>query len=211
MSRFPYVVVAAVALGALGAVTTTLSQDESASSRIAFVNVGRVFEDYRKRETIEQRLDAAADSLQDRFKSAVSEMNADREKLNTLNPGSPESRALERDLAARAFLLKHNREAATRTLRLNARRQKALLYKEICEEVAAYGEDQGLGAIFLWVPLGDDLYKLADLDILTSTRTVLWRDERLDVTAEVVQALNAALPPAPPAVDPEDGGEDGGR
>ena len=58
-----------------------------------------------------------------------------------------------------------------------------------------------------WVdaqPVDEQLERRGDMDLVTSTRTVLWHDERLDVTDEIVQLLNAALPPvAPPEKEDE--------
>jgi Skp family chaperone for outer membrane proteins len=161
------------------------------------VDVARVFDEYRKRQDIEDRLHMKTGQLDNMFKKARASLQAKQDELRMLSPESEKFQTLERELAIGAFLLERDQKQAANELEREARREKFLLYKEINQELAAYGETHGLSAVYLSVPITDDLAQRGDLDLITSTRTVLWHDDRLDITDGLIQVLNAALPPVP--------------
>ena len=204
MNRTLLAVLGALLLGALG--TVTLSQETPPPSRVAFCDVQRVFEEYRKRKDVEERLNAQIEALQNRFKQMGVEIEQQSEQLKTLNPGSDEYIALERDVDKARYLLKRDREVESRRLERQMNKERALIYKEICREAQALGEGRGHAAVLLWVPLGAEFDKgEVDLSAMMATRTVLWRDDRLDVTDDLIQTLNASLPPPAPRPTPPGG------
>lgn len=184
---------AAFVLG--GGAATVLSQGEPPPLKVGFLDVGKAFEDYRKREQVEGTLNARTDALEEKFRGLKAELEAAVEELRTLNPDSEAYTEKRRQIELQQMAVKYDREQALKGLEREARRQKALLYKEICEEAGAWGEEHGLAAVFLKVPLGQEFIERGDLDLITSTRTALWSDSRLDITADLVQHLNASLEP----------------
>lgn len=184
---------AAFVLG--GGAATVLSQQEPAPLKVGYLDLSRVFDQYRKREQVEGELNARTDALEEKFKGLKAELEGKVEELRTLNPDSEAYAAKRREIELQQMAVEYDRKQALKSIDREARRQKALLYKEICEEAGAWGEEHGLAAVYLWVPLGQEFVERGDLDLITSTRTALWVDGRLDVTGDVVQHLNASLGP----------------
>jgi Skp family chaperone for outer membrane proteins len=195
MQRLALPLLVVLVLGALA--TVTVSQDAGPSSRVVFVDVQKVFETYRKRTDVEARLNAEMDALDARFKKQAADVEHEAERLETLNPGSVEHTEVERRVDMLRFGLKYDRESEQRRLQRQMNREKTLIYKEIVLEAQALGEARGYAAVQLYVPFGAELDRNMDPSVMMATRTVLWRDDRLDVTRELVDSLNAALPPAP--------------
>lgn len=174
-----------------------LSQEKPLPNQVAYVDVGKVFENYRKREQVEDRINDEAEALEKRFKDRKGAIDEAEDAIALLNPRSEEYAVKDREIGTMRFQLKWDQEHESARLQDRARREKALLYKEITLEIAAYGEEHGLAAVHLFVPVTDEIENLRDLNLVTSTRTVLWHDDRLDVTDALVEQLNAQLPPEP--------------
>ena len=192
MQRFLAFTLAAV-IGLLS-VQTTLGQDNPAPTKVGFLNMRRVFEEYWKRENIEKSLRARTDALEAsvaREKQRLEEMG---DELATLNEDSDEYRQRRREMEIARFQIKLDQEGEMRRIQVEAKRKEALLYKDVVRECQAFGESQGFAAIMLTAPLGPDFEKTAELDIVVATRTVLWSDDRLEVTDKVLEFLNAGKP-----------------
>jgi len=184
---------AALLVGALGA-RPVLSQSIPEPTRVGYLNVKRVFEEYWKRENIEQNLRARTDALEARVKQGKQRLEELGEALNTLNQETEEYRSRQREIEMLRFQVKLDQEDEMRRIQREARRQEALLYKDVVREAQAFGESRGYAAIQIYAELPPGFENEADLDLVVATRTVLWRDERLDVTGQVLEFLNAGRP-----------------
>ncbi len=190
MNRFPLLAVVVAVIGGAGA-AGALSQQEPLPSQIGYLDVGRTWTEYRKRSDIEKRLNEEAQKIENVFSQRRREIEELKEQANTLNPESEEFQDLARDIDVKTFLLKRDHEAALVAIDHEARRQKGLLYREICLEAGAYAEANGLAAVDLWDPLKADFAERGDLELVMNTRTVLWRSDRLDITDDIIQVLNS--------------------
>jgi len=189
MKNLILALVAAALLGAFGA-RSMLSQDDPVPVKLGFVDMGRTFEESKRRITIEDRLNKQTDQLEKSFGDRLDKLEDARGGLQLLNADSAEFQKQERELAVDAFLLDHDRKMAVQRLKTEARRSKGLLYREINLEIAAYGEQNGFAGIWLNVPVTDELDNRGDIDLVTSTRSVLWNSERLDITKQIIEILN---------------------
>jgi len=183
----------AAVVGAL-TVQPVFSQGTPEPTRIGFLNMRRVFQEYWKRDTIEQALRARTDALEESIATQKKRIEEMGDELATLNEGSDEFRARRRELEMLRFQIKLDQEDELRRIQAEAKRKEALLYKEVVRECQAFGESQGYAAILLTAPLGPEFENTAELDIVVATRTVLWQDDRLDVTEKVLEFLNAGKP-----------------
>ncbi len=183
----------ALAIGALCA-QPVLSQDTPDPTKIGFLNMRRVFENYWKRENIEKALRARTDALEESIAREKQRLADLGDELATLNEDSDEYRLRRREIEITRYQIKLDQEDEMRRIQSQAKRKEALLYKDVVRECQAFGESQGYAAILLTSPLGPDFEKTAELDIVVATRAVLWQDERLDVTDKVLEFLNAGKP-----------------
>ena len=192
MTRTVFAALTAAAICACLAVNA-MSQDRPTPTKLGFVDIKKAFETYTKRKDVQDQLKAKNDTLVVQFKARATQIEQDAEKLNTLNPGTEEYQALTRTLDLAKYTLDLDKKLKARELDAEQRKKHALIYREICQEAKAFGLEQGLAAVMLYIPAQTDFEQ--DLDIIVSTRAVLCHDDQLDVTKAVVDRLNAQLPP----------------
>jgi len=179
---------------AAAAAQPVFSQDDPVPTKIGFLDIRTAFQDYWKRENVEKGLRARTDALEESIGKQRIRLEELGEELNTLNQGSPEYQQQRRELEMIRFRIKFDQEDEMRRIQREARRKEALLYKDIVRECQAFGEERGYSAILLSSPLAQDFEKNADLDLVIATRTVLWHDDRADVTPAILEFLNAGRP-----------------
>lgn len=198
MKRYLAAALAALVIGSSLSLTA-LSQDRPAPLKLGFIDMRKAFETYRKRKDVMEQLKAKNDAFVAQLKQRASALEQANDRLNTLNAGSEDYVHLARQIKLDKYTLDVDKDLKGRELEAEQRKKNALIYKEICQEAQAYGQEQGLAAVLLYIPAETDFEQ--DLDIIVSTRAVLCRDDQLDVTKDVVTRLNAQLPPAaaPPA------------
>jgi Skp family chaperone for outer membrane proteins len=183
----------AAVIGLLSA-QPVIGQDTPEPTKIGFLNMRRVFQEYWKRENIEKALRARTDALEASVAREKGRLEEMADELATLNSDSDDYRTRVREMEIIRFQIKLDQEGELRRIQAEAKRKEALLYKEVVRECQAFGEGQGFAAIMLTAPLGPDFEKSAELDIVVATRAVLWHDDRLDVTGKVLEFLNAGKP-----------------
>jgi Skp family chaperone for outer membrane proteins len=170
------------------------AQDGPAPTKIGFLDIRTAFKDYWKRENVEKSLRARTDALEGTMAKEKDRLEELGEELKTLNQSSPDFLKLRREIEMIRFSLKFDQEEEMRRIQREARRKEALLYKDIVRECQAFGEERGYATIMLSSPLPPSFENEVDLELVIATRNVLWHDDRLDVTADVLEFLNAGKP-----------------
>ena len=195
---------ALVALAVGSAVgSRVLSEATPAPLRLGFIDIRKAFETYRKRTEVMQQLKKKSEDFDAALKQRYAQIEQEADKLATMSSGTDEYIDLARRIKGEKAMFDVDKEFKGRMLDAEQRKKNALVYKEISQEAAAYGQEQGLAAVFMYLPAETDFEQ--DLDMVVPTRAVLCRDDQLDVTAAVVERLNAQLPPAvdPKPADPD--------
>ena len=195
---------ALVALAVGSAVgSRVLSEATPAPLRLGFIDIRKAFETYRKRTEVMQQLKKKSEDLDAALKQRFGQIEQETDKLATMNSGTDEYIDLARRIKGEKAMFDVDKEFKGRMLDAEQRKKNALVYKEISQEAAAYGQEHGLAAVLMYLPAETDFEQ--DLDMVVPTRAVLCRDDQLDVTAAVVERLNAQLPPAvdPKPADPD--------
>src|SRR5262245_36906972 len=104
MNRFVLTAFAALFLGSFAA-TAVFSQPDVAPARIAFVDLKKALDGYRKRREIQDLLDAKKTGYETAFRKQGAKLTELGEKLNTLNRGSDEFTNLERQVGQERWML----------------------------------------------------------------------------------------------------------
>ncbi|MSR74711.1 MAG: OmpH family outer membrane protein [Planctomycetes bacterium] len=161
-----------------------------AAQGVAFVNIERVVLEYKKTADITTQ-------LENRLKQNTEQVRLKRQGLQQ------KLEALELSDAPALDRLQKERDLAIERVEIDLQEKGALLqqerelvehlkkvYKEVQREVAAIGASKGLSAVLLLS--NEELGGRTRNDVWAGIqlRSVLWRDEKLDLTAEVVQRLN---------------------
>jgi Skp family chaperone for outer membrane proteins len=183
--------VALVAGSALA--TSVLSEGTPAPMRLGFIDIRKAFETYRKRTEVMQQLKKKSEDYDAALKQRWQQIEQEQDKIATMNSGTDEYIDLARRIKGEKAMFDVDKEFKQRMLEAEQRKKNALVYKEISQEAAAYGLEQGLAAVLMYLPAETDFEQ--DLDMVVPTRAVLCRDDQLDVTKAVVERLNAQLPP----------------
>jgi Skp family chaperone for outer membrane proteins len=203
----PHLFAAALAALGIGSLTASLAQDKPVPTRLGFIDMNKAYETYRKRKELTDALGDKKKDILAQLKKRAKAIDEKTDSLNTMNPGTPKYVETERDISIAKYVLDLDQKQLRSDLEDEQRKKFAAIYKEICQEADAYGAEHGLAAVFLYFPPDFDFG--ANFELFSDTRAVLCRDAQLDVTKEVVERLNAQLPPAPvktpaPVAPPEE-------
>ncbi len=196
----PYILAAALAALGLGSLAASIAQQGPVPTRLGFIDMNKAYDGYRKCKDL---MDGLNDKKKDGLavlKKRAKEIDELADSLNTMNPGTPKYADNERKVAVGRYVLDLDQKQLRSDLEDEKRKKFAAIYKEICQEAEAYSAEHGLAAVFLYYPPDFDFG--SNFELFSDTRAVLCRDAQLDVTKDVVERLNAQLPPAPVKTPP---------
>lgn len=155
----------------------------AAESKIAFVDLGRAFDDYEKTKRLDRQLEEQSNAKQAERERLVTEIRGMKEELELLSEKGREDRQAAIDEKIQR-LQEFDRQA-----REGLKRQRDDMVKDILKEiervVEAYAQQHGY-------------------DLVLSDRAVLYAGKTADITDQVLQALNG------PAKGVEKGAEKSG-
>lgn len=170
----PVLVVAALFLLAAQAATP--------SARFGVVDLNAVFEGYKKKDTLEQELAAAKKTVEAKIEKITAQIQEQRSELELLEKGTSRFEDVEDKIAA--LLQKRNREQVR--ARDDFQRRKAEFHEQILGElqegIERYARENGYAAIF------QREFSMPTESL--SWRTVLYHDEHVDLTDEILAAVN---------------------
>jgi Skp family chaperone for outer membrane proteins len=201
-----HVATAAFVLASVAAVAA-LSQQKPPPLQLGFLDVHKAFETYRKVTDLSDQFKARQEGVMSELKVITRQAEELTSRLNQLNSQSEEYQQIEERIQLLKAEYEVKRKARLQGLEVEMLKRRSAIYKELSQEAQVFGVNKGLAAVLLYIPPDVDFGR--DLDIYVNTRTVLCRDESLDITKEFVDLLNRQLPPpvprpvTPPApVDP---------
>ena len=137
--------------------------------KIGYVNLGEVFDGYQRTKQSEQTLEQRSQKIQGELEGRVGELKKLRQGLELLNDQARETKAREIEEKSDEF-----QRAKTRTERelLRDRNEAAReILKEIQQTVTEYAKSRGFS-------------------IIVDQRSLIYGENALDVTDEVLKALN---------------------
>lgn len=188
--------VAAAAVLSFAAARTVQSQQAPLPIQNGFVDIEKVMQDYRKRQSLSQDIDRRREALTQQFKQRRTQIEASREKLAAMSEGTDEFLKLQREVDLETLAWKRDKDYEEERLAREQNQKVGLIYREVCNEVRAQAEQRGLAAVFAYDPLPAGFETKMNTVAVIQNRDVLWADGRLDLTGPVVEALNSQLPPA---------------
>lgn len=151
----------------VSAVPQVLSAEEI--SKIGFINVTKVFDDYKKTEDAEQRLKAEGEKKNSEREKLVNKINKLRDEVELLSVETREKKQKDLNDMMRQ-LQDFDRDVKTDLRRKRDDDMREIL-KEIYEVINDYGAKNGYDIIF------DD-------------RVLIYADDAIDITDEVLNVLN---------------------
>lgn len=148
----------------------------AAESKIAYVDLGRAFDDYEKTKRLDQELETQSSAKQQERERLVAEIRAMRDELELLTEKGRQDRQ-----GAIDEKVQHLQEF-DRTAREGLKRRRDEMVKDILGEiervVQTYAQSNGY-------------------DLVLTDRAVLYADKSSDITDQILGALNGRPPAAP--------------
>jgi Skp family chaperone for outer membrane proteins len=159
-------------------------------SRIAFVDVARIFKDYKRASEVQQETRTEIQKVEAQLRERFEALKKMRDDLDLLVPGTPEYEQKKRDVDFEAFKLEDEEKQVKQKILENAVKKMNLVYTEIRREAENFALRNNLEAVFMMNDQEIDARSLEELQVLIASRPVLYREKARDVTDAVLQVLN---------------------
>jgi Skp family chaperone for outer membrane proteins len=224
---------AGAAMGATLLAATPAQGQNAAPLRVALVDIGVLFKQYKRKDDLENQVNAKKTQLEGAAKQQQSICEGLRKALDLATEGSAYWRDKRKELKLAVKNYEVLRDSAEEELKLEVENLTLMILDEIEEKVREYGKGTpgGPSTYDMIIKVdskgwGDERFQ--ERIFRAQVSSVLWYDPRLDVTNTILAALNdpahlekmkqralnrgqpqgpqgpqPAVPPGPPAPPPE--------
>ncbi|MDR4504580.1 MAG: OmpH family outer membrane protein [Candidatus Scalindua sp.] len=165
---------------------------EAKELKVAVVDISGVFEKYEKRKDLDQELKGLEKELQNEINQKRKEMINLDEETQLLDLGSETRRKNEELLERKNVELEGYAKFAERQLLKRYREFFETVYGIVVKEVESIGKKDGYDLIIKKEEPELKSGQMSDLQFKIGIRTVLYHSKSVDITARVVQNLNAS-------------------
>ena len=159
-------------------------------ARIALLDLGRIFKEYKKFNVLADTLKADAKDREQTLVQFQNQMKRLVDERKTRKPDSPDFQALEKELAKTKAEMEYTRDSAQREF---IRREAELyhtIYQEAIAEVNRLAHQHQLTLVLRFS--SDEITAGDPQDVIKGiNRWVLYSDPGMDLTQTVLNALNA--------------------
>lgn len=184
--------VVALMLAGAAAWAAHAGADKSAPHRprMGVLDIGRVFQNYKKRATLQAEFLRINESLavqQQHYQSRVIKLKAEIEQFAR---GTTDRLSREEALGKAQKELRSFVTVARKTMNEKSLTMTMEVYRDIMSETARYAEEKGFDLILKHQALSEELRSAPDLRLHIGQRAVLYHASRLDVSEAVLLRLN---------------------
>lgn len=169
----------------------------AACTPVAFVNINRVFKEIPRAKKLVEDLTAEGKALTKALADREKDLRKKGEELAVkYDPGTPEyekeRRALELEMAGVQYDKRFGLEAINR----KQAKGMAAVYREVCTHAELVAESKGFACVFnldtdpVTVEDNGQVLGINELKLQLALRTALWSKPELDITTDVIAALN---------------------
>ncbi len=166
-------------------------------TRLAVCDVMDLLDNFQKARDMMSNLEKQREAVQ--AEGAAREQNLERmqQVLQGLQPDSPEYTKRLDDAEQAAFELKGWKELQQAKMLREHHRLTNQLYREILQGVGTVARTRGLDLVLYFDRKDPPTRSSPELARVISSKHVLWHDERLDITEDVLSYLNTSYSKAP--------------
>jgi Skp family chaperone for outer membrane proteins len=205
MKKTSFITMVFLAAASLAVISLQYSQaakDRSiASPKIAVVSVREVFEKCAMKATVEKELTAHGDKRFEELKKLEEDINADKAALSKRKENSDDYLEMMQSVMVKQSQLDAQKEFFQQELTVREMQGKEKIYRKILEAITSIAKKKDLDIILS----RDDNYlnnpdtsapaqSPAELVLTTKTHKLLYFNPDLDITAEVLAAMDKANP-----------------
>ncbi len=160
--------------------------------KIGIVDISKVFEKYKKRIDLDQKLKEQEKEFQDEINKKRKEMIDLDEETQLLDLGS-ESRTKNEELLERKSVeLEGYAKFAERQLLKKYKDFFGNTYDEVVKKVEKIGKQENYDLIIKKEDSGLESGQISDLQFKIGIRTVLYHSKSVDITSSIIENLNTA-------------------
>ncbi|NOZ21587.1 MAG: OmpH family outer membrane protein [Planctomycetes bacterium] len=179
----------AVCLAGLLVCRTACGKDRA--PKIGVVNVTKVYDNYKKKRDMENDLRAQREQKSRVIHEKEKEIKRLTDEIKLLELGSDARKKREADLEKRQVDLQSFTRVTVGNMATRTREIMQRLYTEVVEAVQKYGRQNGFDLIIKWENVEVESKTMDELLYKINQRTVLFASDHVDITDEVISALNA--------------------
>lgn len=161
------------------------------SLKIGFVNIKKIFQDYKKTKEMEQKLNQEMEAELSSLKGLDEERKQLREEIPLYRPGSKIRIRKEQQLAEKIFEIKHKKDRAEYFSREKMRMGIEKVYEEMSDEIEQHAQQNNY---FMIIRVSDaDFFGTSSEEALRlqiNTRDVLFWEKKNDITDAIIEQMN---------------------
>jgi Skp family chaperone for outer membrane proteins len=190
--RMPIMCLALALLASLICTNINLANAEAEEFKIGIVDISSVFEKYQKRIDLDQELKEQEKGFQDEVNKKRKEIIDLDEETQLLDLGS-ESRSSNENLMERKNVeLEGYAKFAERQLLKKYKNFFENIYQEVVQKVEEIGKQESFDLIIKKEESDVKSGEISDLQFKIGIRTVLYHSDSVDITLDVIDALNSS-------------------
>jgi Skp family chaperone for outer membrane proteins len=179
-------------LASLICTNINLANAEADGFKIGIVDISSVFEKYQKRIDLDQELKEQEKGFQDEINKKRKEIIDLDEETQLLDLGS-ESRSSNENLLERKNVeLEGYAKFAERQLLKKYKNFFENIYQEVVQKVEEIGKQESFDLIIKKEESDVKSGEISDLQFKIGIRTVLYHSDSVDITLDVIDALNSS-------------------
>ncbi len=160
--------------------------------KIGIVDISKVFEKYKKRIDLDQKLKEQEKEFQDEINKKRKEMIDLDEETQLLDLGSENRSENEELLERKSVELEGYAKFAERQLLKKYKNFFENTYDEVVKKVETIGKQGNFDLIIKKEDSGLESGQISDLQFKIGIKTVLYHSQSVDITSNVIENLNAA-------------------
>ena len=188
----PIMCLAFVLLASLICTNINIANAEEEDFKIGIVDIGSVFEKYQKRIDLDQELKEQEKGFQDEINKKRKEIIDLDEETQLLDLGSESRNSNENLLERKNVELEGYAKFAERQLLKKYKDFFESIYQEVVQKVEEIGKQEGFDLVIKKEESEVKSGKISDLQFKIGIRTVLYHSDSVDITLDVIDALNTS-------------------
>ena len=190
--RVPIMCIAFALLASLICININLANAEAEEFKIGIVDISSVFEKYQKRIDLDQELKEQEKGFQDEINKKRKEIIDLDEETQLLDLGSESRNSNENLLERKNVELEGYAKFAERQLLKKYKDFFENIYQEVVQKVEEIGKQEGFDLVIKKEESDVKSGKISDLQFKIGIRTVLYHSDSVDITLDVIDALNTS-------------------
>ncbi|NLX58846.1 MAG: OmpH family outer membrane protein [Phycisphaerae bacterium] len=183
-----------VVLAGLAALLVGANGGKPEPSRVAVCDLARVVDDYKRVQSLQAELAQKEKVRVEEVKRRSDVIELMAKQMDDLKEGSEDRKKLEETAWEKMYELKAYRETEQGRLQRQSRDGLLSCYEEIVAFIKQYAETNGIDLVIYKEQLDQQLkaaQNTQELKAMINTRRVLYNGAPLDITENVIAALNA--------------------